>query len=561
MPSKVAPKWGLRFRHTTTVFLAVVGTLLYLLSAVIGLNWLVLGPLAALALLLSVVTYRHRTVFGWIGMRRRFRKSVRKDGALISAEGTGIVWDGNTASVFLELKQRPHTVTVINPDGSLTSPEIPIDVIRDELVQFDIHTESVTVITVGSQYVSPSTVSSIYHSLTGPVPALLNGRTLIRVSIALDASLDSVEARSGAKKRVHVGLSNTVTIAAARIRRRLEREGWWVETLTRKQVSDFTKDIKYVVDEPLGNETWKECSSSSLSVSALTPTRASWNQDRYQEWHQFSFHRMMTSLRLTRKSTQADHAEMYLTYASLQPDALDLAEAVGLWREYGQQGDIITNVIPTAFPVRPDSVPGRTLRRGEQFPIQMHPGGVGTFLGYGRNRSRVFVDFSAGDTEPFYVIAPDVFLQQLLVRLLTSGRTIDIRIPDDGSEIWPRFAEKMRAPDQMGYFSIPQADIVVAPESSLPRQEYLGQVVLAWTTTSPAVTPAYAIAVPGETAVVAVHGEQTAFQWTIASGERRLLTATVPGQESVPADDQQGRSARTRRRVLSRASEGRHVSR
>jgi type VII secretion protein EccE len=559
MATRVDPKWGLRFRHTTAVFLAVVGVLLYLLTAVIGTNWSVIAPLAVLAVLLSMVTYRHRTLFGWIGMRRRARKTTRREGLLITSEGVGIVWDGEIASTFLELKPKPYAVTVIEPDESLSSPTIPVDVIREELTQFDIRTHSVSIITAGSQYVNPSTVSNIYHSVTGPVPALLNGRTLIKVSVALEGSIDSMVARGGARESVPVGLGNTVSIAAARIRRRLEREGWDVDTLTRRQVSQVTEEIKDVLAEPMSQEQWSECGTPAMLVSVHTPTRNSWRQSRYREWHQFDMHRMMTVLRLNRQGTHTDHAEMYLAYATLQPGAMDLSEAVGLWREYGQQGDILTEAIPTYYAVRPTAVPGMALSREEPFPIEMHPCGVGTFVGYGANRSRVFVNLARGGVDPLYVIAPVAFLQQLLARMLTTGKTIDIRVPDDGTGIWPQFADKMRAPALMGYYSIPEPDIVVAPENDLPRPEFPGQVVIAWTTTPPASNPASAIVVFGKDAVVSIGGQQIPFQWALTSGEARLLTVEVGGQQRRKVDSEQQKPRR--RRLLSKPAEGRHARR
>jgi hypothetical protein len=84
-------------------------------------------------------------------------------------------------------------------------------------------------------------------------------------------------------------------------------------------------------------------------------------------------------------------------------------------------------------------------------------------------------------------------------------------------------------------------------------------VVIAWTTTPPASNPASAIVVFGKDAVVSIGGQQIPFQWALTSGEARLLTVEVGGQQRRKVDSEQQKPRR--RRLLSKPAEGRHARR
>ena len=92
----------------------------------------------------------------------------------------------------------------------------------------------------------------------------------------------------------------------------------------------------------------------------------------------------------------------------------------------------------------------------EPFPLPLMPGGVGVFLGYTKTRAMLFVNFSRGST-PFYLISPAAMCQQLLLRLATTGLSIDIDIP---GEQWKTFAARIGATHQ----SNPAADIIVSAD-------------------------------------------------------------------------------------------------
>jgi type VII secretion protein EccE len=544
--AKTGRKFGIRIRRSTAVWLSVVGVCTAETVAWFGrVDWRIAAAVIIAVVVPAILTYRNRTIIGWLRQGWRYRRFSRKSTTLISYEGSGLVWDGKTASMYLEMYPDSYFVSIVNPDGSLTAPAIPIDVIREELIQFDIHTDHVTVFTTGHKYFAPTRLSAIYHSVTGPVPALLTGRTFIEVSVALDGSLDSVYARMG-NRTVPVGLGNTVRIASKRIKRRLNRLGWTVDILSRSQVKTVTESALDILAPLMRKESWQLCGDTSMSMTAHTPIPRAWTQSGYWEWNQFGVHRQISVLRLDRGADGADHAELYYCYIDSDIHALDLAEAVGLRREYGQQGNILTTVIPTAETVRPTEVPRRTLWTKDKFPFRMFPCGLGVFVGFGENRSQVYVNLSRGGEEPLYVVSPAAFVQQLVIRALTTGARVDIRIP---GEMWEQFARHMKSPKLLGYNSIPEADIIVVPEDSVPDKFGSDQVVIAWSTISPAVVPNAIIVVSGEGCHVTRGNAQTPFQWTVTSGESRMLTAPV-------SDSRIGSSRRTEGTLVAPEQDG-----
>jgi type VII secretion protein EccE len=443
------------------------------------------------------------------------------------------VWDGEKVSVLLEMHSKVFALTVINADKSISAPAIPVDVLREELTQFDIRTDHILVFTMGHKFARQSMLSTVCHSVTGPIPVLLKGRTFVEVSVRLAGSLDSVSARSGKDSSVPVGLSKTVQIAAARVRRRLEREGWRVTTLTRSQLQKVSDSAMDTLVPMMRTESWGRCGTASMSITAHTPTRGSWNQDSYQEWNQFSVHRQLSALRISRNNNGTDQAEVYFCYTDPDPHAMDLAEAVGLRKEYGQQGDVLTAMIPTAKTADLSEIPSKSLRQKEPFPFQMYPCGAGVFVGFGDNRSQVFADLSYGGSAPLYVVSPAAYMQQLVIRALATGSIIDVRVHGD---IWKSFVTRIKAPEILGYDSIPDADIVVAPENDIPDQDFPGQTIIAWTETAPRIVPESIIVVTNSGSTVVVRQTKIPFQWTTTTGEARLITAPV-GRKKTETDE------------------------
>lgn len=520
-------RWGLQF-HSITVWVLVVLVLIALVASA----WArrpdeqileIAGGTAAVVMVFGMVTYRSRTLWGWLRKRMTYRRSERQPVEMFAATSDAAhTWDGARANVYVELLPQPYEVTVIGTEPETTNRPIPIDAIREELTQFDIKCDHVTVVTFAYKYVEPSPLATTCHSVVGPVGAMLYGRTVLEVSVALEGSLDSLYARQG-NDGVAVGLSRTVSVAAERIRRRVKQLGWNAVVLNADQVEELQETIGSSLAEQIEHERWGGCGASTMQASVFTPGAAAWTPANYREWLKLNTHRHLEIVRLTRRRDGNDHAELYVGYLTNDPSTLNTVRAIGLRREYGQQGDILTAAMPSMRTAPTSAVPGKTLRPGEAFPVPLHAGGVGTFIGLTKTRAQVFVNFAVGN-EPFYVIAPGALCQQLLLRLATSGLSIDINLP---GEEWQLFARRIGA----SYQQRPDADVVLTAQEGLKRQARPNQARLVWMTTEPRRID-YGIVAGTDECVLTTPSGQTRYSWSVSNAEESVFTLRPAARQS-----------------------------
>lgn len=561
---------GFQFDHANMWYLTIVA-----LATVAVTNLLKLPPLqrleiatavALLVLLTGFITYRSRTLFGWIARRWR-RRPMRERIFLYEFEGVGISWDGQRAAAYIEVLPKPFEITTISTTGEQGLRSLPIDDMRQELSQFDIRCDAVTIVNFGYKYAQPSKLAATYHHTLGPVPALLYGRTFVEVAIDLNDSMESVNRRRLDDDTL-AGLSRTVKLATERIRRRITRKGWTATALSKAEVKRLTSQISADLLTPLRNEHWGSAGTSSIRAIAYTPTSSAWTTANYRDWCRLNTHRQIQILRLDRRgigdhARLGDHAELYVGYLATDTKPLDTVGALGLRCEYSQQGDILTAALPTARTNRTSAVRGMNLA-GKEFPIRIHPCGVGTFIGYTKNGEQLFVNFTVGATkrgplnriefDPFYFVTPAAMCQQILLRLATSGRTIDIALP---GEPWSQFAASINA----GHHDDPEkeiksaADIIVVPANKIPLPHHPGQVCIVWTTTDPKeLKPAqqmnYGIVADRGECTVQAGEERARFPWTVTSTEEAYITlrprqANRPPQTGpIPANERSPQLAR-----------------
>ena len=522
-------RWGLQL-HAITVWVLVIFVLIALLASA----WLrrpdeqvveIAAATAVVVLVFGTVTYRSRTLWGWLRKRMTYRRSHRRPVEMFPATSDAAhTWDGERANVYVELLPQPYEVTLIGTEAETTDRPIPVDAIREELTQFDIKCDRVTLVTFAYKYAEPSALATTSHSVVGPVGAMLYGRTVLEVSVALDGSLDSLYARQG-HDGIAAGLSRTVSVAAERIRRRVKQLGWNAVVLGADEVEELQKTIGEPLAEQIEHERWGGCGASTMQASVFTPGNAAWTAANYREWLKLNTHRHLEILRLSRRRDGNDRAELYLGYLTNDPSTLNTVRAIGLRREYGQQGDILTAAMPSMRTAPISAVPGKTLRPDEPFPVPLNAGGVGTFIGLTKTRAQVFVNFAVGN-EPFYVVAPGALCQQLLLRLATSGLSIDINLP---GEEWELFARRIGA----SYQQRPDADVVLTAQDGLTRQAKPRQVRLVWMTTEPRRID-YGIVAGRDECVLTTPSGQTRYSWSVSSAEEGVFTMKPSARTSAP---------------------------
>ncbi|OBK37011.1 type VII secretion protein EccE [Mycobacterium sp. 1245111.1] len=520
---------GLALRLPNLMFLVIVAIATALTTALLGvqppIEWEAWAAAAVAAITIGVLTYRSRTLAGWMHRRMTYRRSSRDTIAVYEAEGAGITWDGHRACTYIEVLPQPYATTILTGTRDSVIAALPIDDIREELVQFDIHCDAVTFVTIGHNYDRPNKAATAYQASIGPTTALLYGRTFIEVGITLSESLDSIYARTGTDD-VPAGISRTVTIAAERIRRRVAHDGWKTQLLTKSNLEELHAAIAAQLNPALTQEHWSACGPKSMQAIAYTPGPGAWTTENYREWCRLNPHRQIHIARLERRQG-ADHAEMFIGLLTSDPRALNTVTALGLRREHGQQGDILTAALPLARTVRPTAIHGKALPEASPFPIPLVPGGIGTYIGQTANRSQVFVNFTVG-AEPFYIFGPAAMCQQLFVWLSTSGRSIDIALPGDE---WKEFATRLG----VTHSSNSDADIVITTPQGLPTAAHPNQVRLVWTTTAPDTPPAYALIAGPDECTLHTPTRQIRYRWSVSSAEEAFFTLGRTRRTATPA--------------------------
>jgi len=506
---------GIDLRLPNLLFIAAAGTAAGIALAATGPMPLLVWILTGLAITaLAAVTFRSRTLFSWAHRRLTYRRRTHRPTADLA---DGVRWDGRRGMAYLEILPEPYEVTIVGASHETTARAIPIDVIREELVQFDIHCDTVTLFTTGWKYHRPTELAVMYHAEIGPTPVLLNGRTYVEVAVALDGSLDSVYARTG-KDDIPAGLVRAVSIAAERIRRRLIAEGFHAHLLSSAEATELANRLDHQFSEALTTEHWDSAGPATMRTIAFSPNKNAWTADNYHEWCRINPHRHLHVVRLDRRRG-IDHAEMYLAFQTGDPAALSTVGALGLRHEYGQQGDILTTAMPSVATTAPTAIPAKMLA-DDPFPLPLMAGGVGTFLGHTKTRALLFVNFSAGST-PFYLISPAAMCQQLLLRLATTGLSIDI---DIAGQQWETFASRIGATHQ----SNPAADIIVTADNAPLQQASPTQTRLVWTSTAPQMRPDFAIVAGTDECALYTPTGVTHYLWSTSTANEAYFTAPVP---------------------------------
>lgn len=515
-----------RFTRTSIQLLSIAALAVALLATATGhATAAVLIPAATALLLIGAVTYRSRTVLQWIWHRATYRQR-RRNNQIHDHKGTGVTWDGSCAAAYIEILPSPYEVTIL--DGDKITPErvIPIDDIREELLQYDIHCHHIRAYTIGYKYNRESNLANILHATVGPTEALFHGRTMVEVSIAINDAIDSLNARKTKSSNDADGLNNTVTTAAERIRRRISAAGRPATLLDATQLSDLDNELRHTLVPALLDERWSSAGKPTMRAVSYSPDNSAWNRESYRQWCKLNPHRHIHSVTLT-PAKHGDRAEIHVTTLATDSTDLNAVTSLGLRTEYGQQGDIITTYIPSVHTHEPTAIPGRIFGNDTPFPIPLMPAGIGTYLGTTKTRARVFVNFANG-AAPFYLICPPTLTQQLLMRLATTGQSIDIDIDNDE---WRRFAKRIGASSA----TQPDADIVLTADHAQPQMKP-HQVRLVWTTNADNLPrrPDYAIvAGPQECALYTPDGV-TRYLWSTTAAEEAFFTyptgRTTPGQ-------------------------------
>lgn len=447
--------------------------------------------------------------------RRRFARPVRKKNIAYTMNNIATVWDGEAASMYVEMLPSPFQLTVLDgPNVDLEPKPLPVDLIRSHMIQGDLRLSAIRIITTGHRQHTESAYNKAYSAIVGDTPIPQTQRTVIEVQVNLEKSYPSILARSSTS--VPAGIGKATYTAAARIETRLNIEGYEARLLQSRRLLGFHNTVLAPLNDGFKNEKWSYMAGEVPSVVAKP---AQWSQRAAEQWMAVPADRMSNALTIS----PASHNRMGVdgVFAYTYADAAKLPEKpLLLRRAEGSQGDAATAALPLARTV---SQPSNQLLLAaeDEFPLSLPAHGLGVYLGQAAGGGRAFVNFSCGGAV-MNVAAPLAFVQQLAARITTTGASVGIYCGGDG---WDEVATKVSPLIRI----TPTRPVAVAIYKDAPPVKVPeSTAVIVWTPDGLPARSAYSIEA-GEDGLftIATTRGHTRFEWNASRREAAFIPALV----------------------------------
>lgn len=497
------------------------------------------GTAVSLVALLSL-TYRSRTLGGWIQHRRACTRRIPRLTQRLSHNGIAILWDHTHShtSILIKITPKPFTLNVVDETGNWRTRTLDLNPIRHELRQFDIQLHNLTLVTVGYTYAQQNALAKVAFSTTGPINAICYGHTYLRVTLDTTTAANSIRAREidsypDPREVLASGLARTIQIAADRAHRAITLQGFIAEKLSRPQAEHLHHDLVGLLGAAaLGEEGFTHAGTSAPHLVAFTPTSniTTVTDATDSEWLRATTEVCAVITKMSPASATDDHIQRFYCNRVERLDTLALAEATNLRKEYGQHAAIATTALPLAVPPPITAVPQLTIPTSSQpAALSAIPGGVGIYLGHthdGAAGHRVWLDIAVASEEPLWIIGPRHAMELILIRSATLGLRIDVRVPE--------LAAITHALRHAGLGAHDNPDISVSLFGE--HQQTPAPVRYLWSPQPIRARPRYVIDATAP-AVLQVHTPQQdrVIRWELNSAESALITsspasptATVP---------------------------------
>lgn len=362
------------------------------------------------------------TVFDRVARRRRFARPKRLMSLLYSTLRVGTVWDGKSVSMFVALRPVPFHVTTVGKDETgIESRVLPVDLIREYLVQADVHLESIRIIGAGYRVYADGPYSRAYNeSVVGETAIPDSLRTVIELRVNLAKSYQSIKARA-TDGSIPAGVGKAAHIVSARLERQLNVAGFDAKLLKAGEIRQFHDQVLAPMNDGFKDERWTYLGGP---VPTVTAEPAEWTELAVERWLGVPAERMAYVLEIGTDRHQQMTAGMTLAYTAA--DAAHMpARPLKLRLKAGAHGDRATAMLPLAQTVATPTQ-SLTLRSGTGFPVQLPAFGLGVFLGPASDGAgRVFLNPETGGAV-LWLETPEAFVHQLAARISTTGADIGV---------------------------------------------------------------------------------------------------------------------------------------
>lgn len=397
----------------------------------------VIAAAAALIVLAVVFAPGGKTALDRIARRRRFARPTRLKSLLYSTLGVGTVWDGQSVSMFVALRPLPFQVTTVGTtETGIESRVLPVDLIRNFLVQADVKLESIRIIAAGHRVLTDTAYGQAYDTIVGETAMPDTLRTVIELRVNLAKSYQSVQARA-TDGSIPAGVGKAAHIVSARLERQLNIAGFDATLLKPSDIVRFHDQVLAPMNDGFRGERWTHLDGE---VPTATAEPAEWTELAVERWFGAPSEKMAYILELGSDRHHQTTAGMTLAYTDTGSADLP-ARSLKLRTHDGAHGDTATALLPLAQTVAAPT-PTLTLRDGADFPVSLPAFGLGVYLGpAGDQRGRVFLNTDTGGAV-LWLETPESFVHQLAARISTTGARVGVYAD---TPAWTTLAQRVPA--------------------------------------------------------------------------------------------------------------------
>lgn len=503
-----------------------VGIVTWTLTTLARLTDTTVWAVTVALMLLCVIQLRGSTIPEWLRRTRQVKKRLLPIDLTVR-DGAAVGWDWRTASAhaWVEISPAgPYTITTVDDNGNTSTPTVDLDMIADMMHQDDIICSRMQLLTLGMRTAVDNAPARIETQIMGNLPTHASGRTILELTIRLEDSNQAAAARAIHNSHV-IGIQKTVLAAAARIVIRLKAQNLDAWILGPEAVRNLARDTITTLGGAGDQPTWKKCGGVADTPAVITavPT-GRWSIGQQREWVDgVQARRTIENTIIERGRDGAARLSYAATFVSndADNDVPTLTKSVGLSPVGGQQVQALSRTIPIAAN---DDLDTPWLKLEDDLPVEVHPGGLGVYIGSSRKTGKVFVNVSGYNDPPLWVCGPVLLARQFVLRLSMTHTSIDVRLPDPAGH-WRRFVDRCDNPD-VTYHSNDQASVMVVTPADVARVP-AGKTCIVVAGDVPTPPPAHCIVAGEDGSLTVVSGrDAVSVAWEMPEGERLLLDDT-----------------------------------
>lgn len=511
------------FTPGTMVITSVLVVAAMIVALIVDFSPAIAIGIALVVALAWQIEIRGSTLGSWI-RRRRYVDELYSPVHLESRDTAGVIWDGQFATVYVELQPKePFALTYVSSSDKVSRAPIDLRLLERMMVQNDIVLDSISVFSVGFRTALPRNVAATAVSqVVGPTPVPVGGSTYLVIRLNMETSHAAINARA-INGSIPYGVHRSVLNAAARIRILIENQGVSASVLSRNEIDELTSQIVNTVGSAADTVSWDGMGEEgSARLVTYTAGPGSSRDDQIQ-WLQTPSFRTFEMTRLERTMTGTVTRSYAVSFVVSGDDrALSGLRTFGVRRTNGQHKQALSRLLPSVAE-QPFHIQRSPLRGRSGSELEHYPGGLGTFIGNSHLHGRVFMRILGGTGEHLYLIGPDILAKMMVLRLAMDQVSVDIRLTgQEQSADWLDFVGQIRS-KLITFNRVKRPEVVVVPEGH--QHSFVGtdQTVLVVCPRNPAIPPKTSIVARGSDLTVTTERGQVTVPWTLASQERSYL--------------------------------------